>query len=676
MSPAANQNRKAKKATASGDEKNQDEPDIRTPGEKRADAIRGEGSREIVESIVVAFILALLFRSFIAEAFVIPTGSMAPTLMGAHKDVSCDRCGTLFPVGASVEQRPAGEKDGRVYGEAIVVGGVCPNCRHANSLDLADTPDHETFSGDRILVSKFAYAMHDPDRWDVIVFKFPGNPKQNYIKRLVGLPEEELRVNGGDVYAKPLDSADRDEILRKPPAKLLAMRHLVCDTAFQPTALIEAGYPSRWLAWSPGATAPPTDSWQVQRDADGLTATVKAPDQSTQNWIRYYHRWASDADWNLADAGRSVATTDPYTSRLITDFYSYDSSIITGTDSVYSTPPALNGSVIGNITGANASVFRSRYESGGPFNQFDRYSVGADNTGIDGMHWVGDLIVETEIETSSSSKQLTLEIVEAGVRYLCDINLQNGTATLAIKDGQQTHAFDNAEGKSPTASTSLTAGAKHRVRFSNADDQLLVWVDDSVVDFDLPTTFDRRSFRPDAENHPRNPTAEHPMDASPVGIAVTGGEATISHLRIDRDKYYIATAEGSRPYDYEFDKIRRLSGNSIDPINIQQEMNTGIDWEDSVIWESRRSVSFRLEADQFFPMGDNSPASLDARCWAESNEGYRYQSSADDDAYLFAKASYVPRDLLVGKAMMIFWPHMWNSPVPFTPNFKRIQLIK
>ena len=42
--------------------------------------------RETIESVVIAFVLAFLFRTFEAEAFVIPTGSMAPTLMGRHKD--------------------------------------------------------------------------------------------------------------------------------------------------------------------------------------------------------------------------------------------------------------------------------------------------------------------------------------------------------------------------------------------------------------------------------------------------------------------------------------------------------------------------------------------------------------------------------------------------------------
>ena len=49
--------------------------------------------RETIESVVIAFVLAFLFRTFEAEAFVIPTGSMAPTLMGRHKDLVCPKCG-------------------------------------------------------------------------------------------------------------------------------------------------------------------------------------------------------------------------------------------------------------------------------------------------------------------------------------------------------------------------------------------------------------------------------------------------------------------------------------------------------------------------------------------------------------------------------------------------------
>src|ERR1700754_2660815 len=66
--------------------------------------------RETVESIVIAFVLAFLFRTFEAEAFVIPTGSMAPTLMGRHKDVECPKCGYHYEVSASEEESEDGSR--------------------------------------------------------------------------------------------------------------------------------------------------------------------------------------------------------------------------------------------------------------------------------------------------------------------------------------------------------------------------------------------------------------------------------------------------------------------------------------------------------------------------------------------------------------------------------------
>ena len=69
------------------------------------DWFRDAGVRETVESVIVAVMLALLFKAFEAEAFVIPTGSMAPTLQGQHKDVVCPKCGLRYRVNASVEAR-------------------------------------------------------------------------------------------------------------------------------------------------------------------------------------------------------------------------------------------------------------------------------------------------------------------------------------------------------------------------------------------------------------------------------------------------------------------------------------------------------------------------------------------------------------------------------------------
>src|SRR5271167_1226786 len=67
--------------------------------------------RETVESIVIAFVLAFLFRTFEAEAFVIPTGSMAPTLRGRHRDVECPECHFRYPIGAKREEDDSGGPD-------------------------------------------------------------------------------------------------------------------------------------------------------------------------------------------------------------------------------------------------------------------------------------------------------------------------------------------------------------------------------------------------------------------------------------------------------------------------------------------------------------------------------------------------------------------------------------
>ena len=665
--------RKSKKEVGKKNRQQEEKQDDRDPAVIRAEEIRTSASRETVEAFVVAFILALLFRAFIAEAFVIPTGSMAPTLMGAHKDQTCDRCGYEFQVGASLERR------GPIT-ENCVVAGICPNCRHTNPLDLVNDKNDATFSGDRILVSKFAYTLGDPKRWDVIVFKFPGNPKQNYIKRLVGLPNETLTIHHGDVYARPTDSEDENQILRKPADKLLAMRHLVCDTAFQSKALIDAKYPSRWQPWREGSESPPTDSWAIERSEEGLTASVDATQNKNLQYLRYFHRWPDDQQWKLASDGKSLADVDPYSCRLITDFYAYDSYVKVDSDLVYDDPPRLytKRRRFRVFQSYSKGVFSPEYQSGVGPEQFGGFaSYGERGLAHDGIHWVGDLIFEADVETSSNSEELLLQLVESGVEYQCSIDLKTGKASLKINDVEP-RPFLGTDGKTtdtPSADTAVKAGTRHRLRFSNCDDSLLLWVDDELVTFDGPTTFDVRQFRTEAENHPYY-LKNDPLDGAPVALALRGGKGTVHHLRVDRDKYYIATDTQASLADYDMTRLFQLEQGGMSMAELQAVMAQPERWSTFAGWLARRSVEFELREDQFFPMGDNSPESLDARCWAGSKRIRRLPDRFEQQAYKWSDASYVPRDLLVGKALVVFWPHYWNSPVPFWPNFKRMQLIR
>lgn len=148
---------------------------------------------------MIAFILAFVFRAYVVEAFVIPTGSMAPSLAGQHVRVTCTQCGYHFKVDAS-SRRPRRNADAE--------GLSCPMCHYANRLPGGGYSS----AGDRILVHKYIYSLVEPRRWDVIVFKNPqlvnrmdgsAGPTSNYIKRLVGLPHESLWLIEGNVYVQP-----------------------------------------------------------------------------------------------------------------------------------------------------------------------------------------------------------------------------------------------------------------------------------------------------------------------------------------------------------------------------------------------------------------------------------------------------------------------------------------
>ena len=73
-----------------------------------------------------------------------------------------------------------------------------------------------------------------PERWDVIVFKYPGNAKINYIKRLVGRPGESILVLDGDVYVGNGDDLSSFVVQTKPRKVQDALWRVVYDNDFYP----------------------------------------------------------------------------------------------------------------------------------------------------------------------------------------------------------------------------------------------------------------------------------------------------------------------------------------------------------------------------------------------------------------------------------------------------------
>ena len=161
--------------------------------------------KDTLISIVIAFALAFVGRSYVIEPFVIPTGSMGPTLNGAHMRFRSPASGFNWVVNprdvARGSSNPLPVQGSRRSNRPISVSDPVTGI----PMSRFDVPLR---SGDRIVVLKYLYAISDPHRFDVVVFKNPENPQENFIKRLLGLPGEELWLCDGDLFVRKPESDD------------------------------------------------------------------------------------------------------------------------------------------------------------------------------------------------------------------------------------------------------------------------------------------------------------------------------------------------------------------------------------------------------------------------------------------------------------------------------------
>lgn len=338
---------------------------------------KSRSGRESVESFVVVFI-GFLVWSIEAEGFVIPTGSMAPTLMGRHKVVTCPQCDYIYTVNADREIESSGPATGSL---PRVRGGTCVNCRFEASIG-----EEPSFAGDRIYVMKTGLSLPFTsssnqirlNRWDVGVFKLPENPEIRYIKRTVGMPNEVIRIQGGDLWRRPLDDpAIGFERLRRPLEHQQATQMMVYDDAHRPRALADD---PRWRRWgsdgSPGWTEPTPGTFRSEGESG--------------NWaeLRYRHRIPEPDQWRAIIEGTDLP--GPPRTSLITDFYSYNTDLTA-------------------VDGRNHSR---------PWFQ---------------PNWVGDLTVSFRLR-SPAGGALRISLIKAGITNTCELDLDVNEATLRHGD--------------------------------------------------------------------------------------------------------------------------------------------------------------------------------------------------------------------------------------------------
>jgi signal peptidase I len=240
--------------------------------------------RRVVHTSALCLCIFLFVRAAVLEPFGVPTGSMAPTLIGNHREAPCPRCGYPVRIGNPGKGQPD------PFAEAC-----CQNCgkTHINMASAREVP------GDRLLVDKNVFSARSPRRWEVAVFRCPVDPTVPYVKRIGGLPSEAVQVIGGDLFANGL-------LQRKTLTQARETAVVFFDMNFSPPA----GWAVRWLAEPlaenpnlpshPGAARPrPADDAIVRDHAVVLDATTP---ECPAVGLTYRH-------WDL-DAGAERPVTD------------------------------------------------------------------------------------------------------------------------------------------------------------------------------------------------------------------------------------------------------------------------------------------------------------------------------------------------------------------------------
>ncbi len=104
-----------------------------------------------------------------------------------------------------------------IIGAAGMLLGYCINTfLIVNATVPSGSMENTIMTGDHIYGNRFAYTKSDPQRYDIVIFYFPDDEKQIFIKRVIGLPGETVNIIDGKVYINDSDTPLRDDFIREP----------------------------------------------------------------------------------------------------------------------------------------------------------------------------------------------------------------------------------------------------------------------------------------------------------------------------------------------------------------------------------------------------------------------------------------------------------------------------
>ncbi len=429
----------------------------------------------------MAIVMAVMLKYFIVEAYQIPTGSMQPTLMGSDE---------------------AGIKD-------------------------------------RIIVDKFSFHFRDPERFEVVVFKYPLDRSKNFIKRICGMPGEQLRIALGDLWTRK-SSTEEYRIVRRP--------------------------------------------LPIQREV----------------WKRIWDKDPRFASWRPESGAKSWT--------------------LTGRDSIQARG---DGAVrLPNDGGTVSDSYRDGY----PGAIADVLSRGSPAS-----HAVGDLRIAGEVRALAGCKAVQVVLREGPRRYIFE--LPGPAAPPSAAPGIRTEGLASAVHEEASVRSAhayrLPAGGRVSFAAQNMDDLLVLEIDgDRVAELEIPAASDQNSC---------------------YELRNEGEGCDFSGIEVYRDIYY---TEQGRQTEFQIpsDSYVMLGDNTQDSSDSRfwTFITMGPDAEGKMI----RGNYFPPQNPVLVP-GEPAGTRVFLRDeWGDSHDFLRTEGATP----AMEGAPFVRRDLIVGRAVAVFWP--------------------
>ena len=77
---------------------------------------------------------------------------------------------------------------------AVLIALAIDNFVIVNAQIPSGSMENTIMTGDRVIGNRFAYSFSDPQRFDIIIFRYPDDERQLFIKRIIGLPGETVEI--------------------------------------------------------------------------------------------------------------------------------------------------------------------------------------------------------------------------------------------------------------------------------------------------------------------------------------------------------------------------------------------------------------------------------------------------------------------------------------------------